>query len=188
MASVVLHPRLKWRYFEDNWIGTIGLARHIGPSKTKLRRLWENKYKRAEVGPSLSQSPEPEPQTSFFEDILNRVAPTRETVVPTPTATRDQLFLYLEEPQNTEYGLLTYWQKREAKWPQLAQMAYDFLAIPAMSSECERVFSSTAKQTTPESSRLSGELLWHQECISNWQRRGAVRIELAFNAVLLNLD
>jgi hypothetical protein len=34
----------------------------------------------------------------------------------------------------------------------------DFLAIPAMSSECERVFSS-AKQTTPESSKLSRDLL-----------------------------
>ncbi len=38
-------------------------------------------------------------------------------------------------------------------------MAYDFLAIPAMSSECERVFSSYLKQITTQSSRLSGETL-----------------------------
>jgi hypothetical protein len=53
-------------------------------------------------------------------------------------------------------------------------MAFDFLAVPAMSSECERVFSSCAKQTTPESSRLSGLILWHQECLKNWQRRGVI--------------
>jgi hypothetical protein len=44
-------------------------------------------------------------------------------------------------------------------WPQLAFMAFDFLAIPAMSSECERVFSSYVKETIAESSRLTGEML-----------------------------
>jgi hypothetical protein len=53
-------------------------------------------------------------------------------------------------------------------------IAYDFLAIPAISSKCERVFSSCAKQTSPENARLSGEMLWHQECLKNWQRRGAI--------------
>jgi hypothetical protein len=65
-------------------------------------------------------------------------------------------------------------------------MAYDFLAIPAMSSECERVFSSCAKQTTVESSRLSGMMLWHQECLNNWQKRGVIRMETAQNAVILD--
>jgi hypothetical protein len=51
-------------------------------------------------------------------------------------------------------------------------MAYDFLAIPAMSSECERVFLSCAKQATPKSSRLSGLMLAYQECLKNWQRQG----------------
>ena len=36
---------------------------------------------------------------------------------------------------------MEYWQSREHQWPQLASMAFDFLAIPAMSSECERIHS-----------------------------------------------
>ena len=67
-------------------------------------------------------------------------------------------------------------------------MAFNFLAIPAMSSECERVFSSCAKLTTLESSKLSGDMLWHQECLKNWQRRGAISIETYNNTVLLDLD
>jgi len=55
--------------------------------------------------------------------------------------------------------LIEYWLARETQWPQLAKMAFDFLCIPAISSECERVFSSCSKQTTPYSSRLSGVLL-----------------------------
>jgi len=83
---------------------------------------------------------------------------------------------------------MEYWKSREEQWPQLAAMAYDFLAIPAMSSECERVFSSCAKQTTPESSRLSGEMLWHQECLKNWQLRWPIHMERAWNAVLLDFE
>ncbi len=85
-------------------------------------------------------------------------------------------------------GLMEYWRSRERDWPELAAMAFDFLAIPAMSSKCERVFSSCSKQTTPESSRLSRITLWHQECLKNWQCRGVIQIRRAFNAVLLDLS
>ncbi len=86
-----------------------------------------------------------------------------------PIARRDQLFLYLEERLISHMGLMEYWRSQESEWPQLMAMAYDFLSIPTMSSECERVFSSCVKETTLESSRLSGEILWHQECLKNWQ-------------------
>ena len=84
--------------------------------------------------------------------------------------------------------IMQYWQSKEPEWPQLVSMAFDFLAVPAMSSECERVFSSCGKQTIPESSRLTGRMLWHQECLSNWQRRGAIRIPEAFNAAVIDWD
>jgi hypothetical protein len=56
-------------------------------------------------------------------------------------------------------GVMEYWRSREKDWPELAQIAYDFLAILAISLEYERVFSSCSKQTTAQSSRLSGETL-----------------------------
>jgi hypothetical protein len=68
------------------------------------------------------------------------------------------------------------------------QNGVGFLAIPAMSAECGRVFSSCAKQTVPESYRLSGEMLWKQECSKNWQRRGGIQMETSQNAVVLDLD
>jgi hypothetical protein len=57
--------------------------------------------------------------------------------------------------------------------------------LPAMSSECERLFSSCVKQTTPESSNLSGEILAHQQCLSNWHRRGAIKLEQCWDAIPL---
>ena len=61
------------------------------------------------------------------------------------------------------------------------------LAIPAMSLKCKRVFFCCSKQTALESSNVSGETLWRQECLKNWQNRGAIEIAGAFKAVLLDV-
>lgn len=37
--------------------------------------------------------------------------------------------------------VLEWWINNEAKYPDLSQWAYDIHSIPAMSAECERVFS-----------------------------------------------
>ena len=66
-------------------------------------------------------------------------------------------------------------------------MIYDFLSIPAIRSECKRVFSSCTKMTTSKSSRLSGKSLWHYECLKNWQKRGAIIIETFRDAIILKL-
>jgi len=87
----------------------------------------------------------------------------------------------------TSIPVMDYWRAKESEWPQLVSMAFDFLAVPVMSSECERVFSSCVKQTTTlESSRLIGRLLWHQECLKNWQRTSAIEISRAFNTIILD--
>lgn len=151
--------------------------------KTKLKKLWEQQYKSEPTTRQPSPSPEPSKEKDWMEEVLESVAPVSRPKRATG-GRRDQLFVYLEEPPVIA-SPLKYWRDHEAEWPQLASMAFDLLAIPAMSSECERVFSSCAKQTTPESSQLSGEMLWHQACLSNWQRRGAIEISLAFNAMAL---
>src|SRR6266487_2049095 len=183
MAAMVLHPRWKWQYFDNNWQQ---YSSQVRTAKTQLKRLWDIKYK-TDINLDRLSSPEPTTRPSFIEEILDKVAPPSSSNVVRPTTRRDQLALYLEEAPISHIGVMDYWRQQESVWPELAHMAYDFLAIPAMSSECERVFSSCAKQTTPESSRLTGELLWYQECLKNWQQRGAIRLETAENAVLLDL-
>jgi hypothetical protein len=44
-------------------------------------------------------------------------------------------------------------------WPELTTMAFDLMAVPTISSECERVFLSCAKITTADSGRLQGNSL-----------------------------
>ena len=101
----------------------------------------------------------PPPIRSFIEQKLDAIVPLSAARIPLPTTRRDELYLYLEEPPNDTIGVIEYWRSREPQWPQLAKMAYDFLSIPAMSSECERVFSSCAKITTAEVSNLLEDIL-----------------------------
>jgi hAT family C-terminal dimerisation region len=49
------------------------------------------------------------------------------------------------------------------------------LAIPAMSTECERVFSGIKKLITPERNKLHIETMEASECLKNWWGRGLIK-------------
>jgi hypothetical protein len=124
------------------------------------------------------------PEIDYIAGILSQVA-SQASAPARASSKRDQLALYLKEDVS-QIAIIEYWRSKEIEWPQLVAMAFDFMVVPAMSSECKRIFSSCAKITTPESSRLSGQMLWHQQCLKNWQRQGAIVIAGAYNAVLLD--
>ena len=86
---------------------------------------------------------------SYLERVLNKRAPARSTRPARPTTQRDQFVLYIKEAPNSFIGVMEYWRSREREWPKLALIAFDMLTIPTMLLECERVFSSCSKQTTP---------------------------------------
>lgn len=51
-------------------------------------------------------------------------------------------------------------------------MALDVLSSPAMSSEIERVFSSTGRTITDLRNRLDDEVVEAIECIKSWEKEG----------------
>jgi hypothetical protein len=53
--------------------------------------------------------------------------------------------------------------------------ALDTLAIPAMSAECERVFSSIKKLIIPERNRLGEMSIEASDCLKNWWDRGLIQ-------------
>ena len=115
-------------------------------------------------------------------------AATTSTCRPRTSTRRDQLTEYLNEPLNNTIGVMEYWQRKQTQWPELVVMALDLLAVPAMSSECKRVFSSCAKMTTPDSRKLLGTTLWHHQCLKNWYNQGAINLAQYRNRVELALD
>ena len=66
------------------------------------------------------------------------------------------------------FNPVTWWNNQKETFPSLHLYAFDTLAIPAMSAECERVFSSTKKLLTPERSRLAPDIIEASQCLKNW--------------------
>jgi hypothetical protein len=56
--------------------------------------------------------------------------------------------------------------------PALYQDALDKLAIPGMSAECEREFSSVKKMVTAERNRLLEDIIQACECLKAWWDHG----------------
>jgi hypothetical protein len=148
-----------------------------------LRVLWDSEYKQ-EPPPSRgrdSRSPDQEPP-DYLASLLNEIALVSAIVRPRENTRRDQLKLYLEEPPNGNIAIMDYLRTLEKDWPQLASTAFDFIVIPAISSEYERVFSfsSCTKETTAESSRLTGRY----SGIRSTSKTGSGRVQFAWKLLL----
>ena len=61
-----------------------------------------------------------------------------------------------------------WWIQHQKDYPQLSRMALDLLAIPAISSEVERVFSSTGMMVTDRRNRLKEDVIEAVECMKSW--------------------
>jgi len=72
------------------------------------------------------------------------------------------------EPPN----LFQWWSSQVVTYPCLAQLAYTLLSIPAMSSEVERVFSSTKRLVTADRNALEEDIIEANECLRDWFIKG----------------
>ena len=55
----------------------------------------------------------------------------------------------------------------KSDFPTLHLWAFDILAVPAMSAECERIFSSAKKLIGPERNRLHEQIIEASEYLKN---------------------
>jgi hAT family C-terminal dimerisation region len=69
---------------------------------------------------------------------------------------------------------IRFWKKKQHQWPELTQLAFDALSIPAMSAECERCFSSGRLIISPQRHSLGSEAIEACECQGQWFRRGYI--------------
>jgi hypothetical protein len=67
-----------------------------------------------------------------------------------------------------------FWERYEAQYPSLARMAFDVLSIPAMSSECERVFSATKILLSDRRARMKEDIIEASECLRAWLLYGQI--------------
>lgn len=189
-AAVVLNPEHKLDYFKTNW------EQHpewIAHAEESVEDLWLTLYKdcansaedeatRAEHGQSSGLFlPTPRKEPSNFDQWLSR----RKYKRPDTRKAQDEYHQYLEtehfpDQEGSEgiqssrrlksVDLCAFWARYETQSPSLARMAWDMVAVPAMSAACERVFSSAKLLLPDRRLRMNEDMVDACECLRDWIR------------------
>ena len=165
-AAVVLHPRLKWRWFERYWATK---PQWLKAAREAVDKLWEQ-YR----------------HTPVHDDEYTNLA-SNPTVINDEWTSPDeqigeidQLKAYLAEEfaqVYTDQSPIPYWISKLSVWPQLARMALDVYSTPACSDEPERIFSEGGALLVPRRRQFSGDHVREILCLRSWQRSGIVRLD-----------
>jgi hypothetical protein len=131
VASVILDPRLKLRYFEQKWLMH---QDWIDRARSEVDRMYNQYRDQLDVDSPDVASASTEPTLST---LVNWKFGAHILVVAW-----NELEVYLSErSEHPTVSPREWWINNRFKFPVLAKMAWDILSIPAMSAEVERVFS-----------------------------------------------
>lgn len=165
-AAIALHPAFKAAWFRKHW-----LTSHpswIDKAIATTRSMWNGyvkEHKRASKG-MRSESSESRDLSRF--DQYNLIDEEEEKA--------DELQRYLDAPIEKVQNPILWWQAHEAQYPLLSKMAFDLLAAPAMSAECERVFSRGGRALGHDRPRTHGDLAEATECLRAWIILGLIQL------------
>jgi hypothetical protein len=181
-TAISLNPTLKNRWYYQVWDSDDAKRPWINTATTAVREFWIDEYRgkfsNGVATPShVSRSqglkensftsirnhkrlklhhPEPdsEPEASLFDHYNEFI-------------TTDVIAINDDE----EFNPIEYWNERYHSQTDLARMALDVLAVPPMSDDCERLFSSAKLLLTDRRSRLQMDIIEASECLRAWYGR-----------------
>ena len=151
-AALILHPRYRMKYFEERW---------KGPMKKAVRKLYNQEYRQFEL-----ETPEPAIKLDFqfFDNFVEDTLPSE---------IDDEFLEYLngQRIKQLPSNLYEWWGQQD--WISSVQrMAFDFISIPAMRAETDRVFSETKHDIDQKSNRLGPDIIEALECERRWMKAG----------------
>lgn len=204
-ASIILHPDHGIAWFERHWKGYAPWIKEVKTGMRKFVILFGERLERA-VGETEQQA-ERIVARKLPDAVIKRREEQRllglldsdddETFAPPPAAKRRELELRTQESaieielnswyryrlQQPVHSPLQFWiEKSHDKignpFPGLTKLALDIYSIPAMSSECERVFSQTKRVITDDRNCLSASTIQAIQCQKNWLANKVVHSDL----------
>jgi hypothetical protein len=167
IAAVVLNPQWKWMFFDASWAPR---QDWLTTAKTKVQTLWDE-YRDRYAGPEAPSVPigkeptytRPQPQLEYMYRIT--ASQSRPDILK-----GDDYERYIkDEPIHVTEGVvfsqLAWWKDNGWKYPLLAKLAMNLLSAPAMSTEVERVFSSTGITDNDLRNHLLMKAMEAAECL-----------------------
>lgn len=165
--ATLLNPTLRIQYFENHWSKDSVLKKAMDKHKKTVYTYWKNEYS---TRPVITPPPQIPRKRTLLEAFLH----------PTVTPEADEFTAYLKGPvtvvpEGEQLNLLKWWDTHKQQYPTLSQLALDILSIPAMSTECERVFSGAGLLVTNRKKRLSADVIEAIECLRTWWHEGIIQ-------------
>jgi hypothetical protein len=80
----------------------------------------------------------------------------------------DEVTRYLSDRSKKALKPLEWWKASASDYPRLSKMAFDYLSIPAMSAECERLFSRAKHCVGYQRHLLHADSITLLQCLKNW--------------------
>ena len=205
-AATILHPKLKLAWFKDHWRKyPLWIKRAENGMKALFQEYVadeqldqeedcvQTRSHRRKLPTEVVRAREKARQLGIVDSddeddgIHNAHLRVNEEYSTHRTKRRrveSELQRYYEEglESDTINNPLRWWIKRSDDpgnpYPVLTRMAMDLFSVPAMSSECERVFSETKRLITDDRNRLSPKAIEASQCQKNWLHGGLVQSAL----------
>lgn len=89
---------------------------------------------------------------------------------PQPPRYRDEIEEYFSERVTMVEDPISWWREHQTQFPRLSAMALEVLLIPAMSDECERIFSSSKLILGIQRISMGDTMIGMLQCLKNWRR------------------
>lgn len=174
-AAVILNPTMKKQWFADRWSsGTAEQRAWISQIEEQVRQHWLRYYKHGDKPAMVPTSSSVRAVPSAASDDLRERLRVYKRVKLDHEASADDiddLEEYLRTdltPYSDAFDPIEYWLRRRQATPQLARFALDCLAIPPMSDDCERSFSSGRDLVHYKRSRLLSDVTEACTCLRDW--------------------
>jgi hypothetical protein len=187
-VAVALHPANKFTYFELEWA-------HQKRWITEAKKVVQDVYTEYEAAANEEAEAEAvvrqEEETVAVSDDETELDPLQQarkrrqrlaatTVMASAriakrkktTSELDEFMARTNRADQDVDDPLEWWVRHRLDYPILSRMAFDVFSCPAMSAECERVFSQTAKVITDERNRLGPGTVAALECQKHLLRSG----------------
>jgi hypothetical protein len=185
-AATVLNLAIKWAWFKQRWedhpIKKVWLEGDRKKKSTStgvkglVRELWEEEYK-GKYGPDPStltdsnktlDTGKASSQRKTLEDPFEALHRHKQIRAKPKGSSSDRYTAFIStEREDSKTDALEFWNARVTTQPDLARFALDMLAIPMMSAECERVFSSAKHLITDSRNRLRSDIIEANECLKH---------------------
>ncbi|CAN6442325.1 unnamed protein product [Victoria cruziana] len=184
-VAVILDPRFKMKLVEyyypqiyginaaeqikDTYDGILSLYNEYATRSSSTlpsqdgRRTGNGNRNESGVNLSMNLTNDPRDMLKGFDEYLSETSQNHQS--------KTDLDLYLEEavfPRNVEFNILNWWKVNTPKYPVLARMARDVLAIPVSTVELDSTFNTGSKMLDTYRSSLDLQTLQALMCAQDW--------------------